>query len=99
MRCVPFAVQPYHFYNAHLQQLIHAGNLVHNRYDVCNSFRHSTVREEDECIALASRVRFCGQEGFDEFGGVGNEVLKFPVDVVDSEDCVLADVGMTVFET
>lgn len=56
------------------------------------------MREENECISFASRVRFGDEEGMHEFWRVWDKMLKLAVDGVDCEYGVLAYVGMTVFE-
>ena len=98
MRRLLLAIQPNHLDDAHLQQLVHGRDLVKHLQDVLDSLRHGALREEHERIPLARRVRLRGEEGLDEFGRVGNEMLEFTVDGVHCEDCVLAHVRVSVLK-
>ena len=99
MSCLLLAIQPDHLNNAHLQQLVHTRNLIEDLQDVLDRLGHCALREKDECIALARRVRFRGKERLNELGRVGDEVLELAVDRVYSKDGVLADVRVSVLET
>lgn len=98
MVSITLAIQPNDLNNAHLQQLIHARNLIHNRHDILHGLRHRAIRKENECVALACCVGLGREEGLDEFWCIRDEVLEFTIDVVHGENSVLADVGVTVFE-
>lgn len=50
------AVQSDDFNDAHLQQLVHARDLIKYLQDVLYRLRHSTVRQEHERVPLAGRV-------------------------------------------
>lgn len=99
MRGVCLAVQANDLNNAHLQQLIHARNLVKDLQNVLHSFWHRKVREEYERVPLARRVGLGSEERLNELRRIGNEVLELAVNGVYSEDGVLAHVGVTVFKT
>ena len=92
MSCLLLAIQPDHLNNAHLQQLVHRRDLVEHLQDILDRLGHRALREEDERIALARRVRLRREERLDELGRVGDEVLELAVDRVHGEDGVLAHV-------
>ena len=98
VRRLLLAVQVDHLNDAHLQQLVHRRDLVEHLQDVLDCLGHRALREEDERIALARRVRLRGEERLDELGRVGDEVLVLPVDRVHGEDGVLAHVRVSVFQ-
>ena len=98
MPCIRLAVLPDDLNDAHLQQLVHSGNLVDDGDDVLDRLGHRALREEDKRIALARGVALCREEGVDELWRVGDEVLVFAVDGVHGEHRVLADVGVAVLE-
>ena len=98
MRRICLAVQPDNLDNAHLQQLIHRRNLVKHLQNPLDGLWHGAVRQEHECVPLASRVGLCRQESLDELGCIGDEVLELLVYRVDGEYRVLADVRVSVFE-
>ena len=98
MRRLLLTIQPNHLNNAHLQQLVHPRDLIEHRHDVLDGLGHRALREEHERIPLARRVGLRGEEGLDEFGRVGNEMLEFAVDGVHCEDRVLAHVRVSVLQ-
>lgn len=51
-----------------------------------------------KCIALAGRVSFALEQGKQEIGGIGDEMVKMRVYRGHCPDCVLANVGVSVFE-
>ena len=95
---VRLAVQPYDVDDRHLEQLVEPGDLVVDLAHVLDGARHSTVGEEDERIAFARGIALRREEGVDELGCVGDEVLVLAVDGEDGEDGVLGDVGVPVLE-
>ena len=95
---VRLAVQPYDVDDRHLEQLVEPGDLVVDLAHVLDRAGHSTVGEEDERIAFARGIALRREEGVDELGGVGDEVLVLAEDGEDGEDGVLADVGVPVLE-
>ena len=95
---VRLAIQPNDLDDTHLQQFVHARDLVEHLDDPLDRLRHGAVREEDERVTLARRVGLGGKERLDELWSIGNEVLEVAVDGVDRKDGVLPDVGMAVLE-
>lgn len=92
MRSVRLAVKSNNFNNTHLQQFIHAWNLIEYLDNIFHSFGHSTVCKEHEGVAFTCRVRLSSKEGLNQLWCIRDKVLEFPVNGVHSKDSVLADV-------
>ena len=99
VRSICLAVLPDNLDNAHLQQLVHARDLVKHLDNPLHSLRHGAVRKEDKCIPLASRVGLGREECLDELWRIGNKMLEVTVDRVDGEHGVLPNVRVPVLET
>jgi hypothetical protein len=92
------AILSYHLNDTHLQQLIQPSNSLPNAQDIIYRFVDRGVRQEHKRIPFASRVSFRAQKRGHELCSIRNEVFEFAMDGVESEDGVLPDVRMPVFE-
>jgi hypothetical protein len=89
---VGLAVQPNDLDDSHLQRLVQGRYSVIYAEDILDGFRHGALGQEYEGVAFACGVRFSDKKSENEFRGIRNEVLEFPVDRVDGENGVLSDV-------
>lgn len=55
--------------------------------------------KEHEGISFTCWIRFGNKECMHEFWSIGDEMFEFTIDRVDGENCVFADIGMSMFQT
>lgn len=99
VRRIIFTIQPDNLNDAHLQSLVQRPNRIIYRHDIFDCLGHRAVSKEYESIALAAWVMLGHKERMHQLWGVGNEMFELAVYRVEGEDCVLPDIGMSVFET
>jgi len=82
-----------------LEELVGIGDRIKRGAEVFERLLVADGHERGEGIALACAVGLRFKEGLKKLGGIGDERLGVLEDRSDSPHGVLADVGVTVFQT
>lgn len=97
IRTLRLCLQPDQLNHRHLHQLIHRLQPIQHAQQVPNRHRLRDTTQRHKRVPFTGCVGFRGEEGFEEFGCVRDEVFLALVDCVDGEDGVFADKGVAVF--
>lgn len=83
--------------NGKLQELVKAGDEREDLLQVLDGQRTVDVAKDNKSVSAAGHVSLAGQEGLNDLGGIGEQVIKVTVNGANRKDGILAHIRVAVF--